>query len=146
MNGFLLALLFLGAAAPQDSFTVKEPCLRYEPIVVRLSGTVSLRTFPGPPNYESISGGDRPEKQALLELTLPICVLGDSTSDLNQEGETDQREVTLVPGKGMNLTQYDRVSVSVAGELFHAQTGHHRTPLLLTVESITPARQKGPSR
>ncbi len=34
-------------------------CLSYEPTEVRLTGTISRKTFPGPPNYQSIRKGDK---------------------------------------------------------------------------------------
>src|SRR5215813_15064234 len=49
-------------------------CLSYEPTVVKLRGTIISRTFPGPPNYESIREGDTPEAYWLLVLPRPACV------------------------------------------------------------------------
>lgn len=52
-------------------------CLAYGPSLVTLKGVLTRRTFPGPPNYESIRKGDRPETYWLIELAQPICVNAD---------------------------------------------------------------------
>jgi hypothetical protein len=120
-----------------SSLSNAQPCLRYEPAVVQLLGQVVLRTFPGPPDYESIRRGDRAETQALLKLDQAICVLGDPKDEINSEAERDQRLVTLVPPSGMNLANYAGAQVRVEGPLFHAHTAHHHTSLLLRVTRIT---------
>ncbi len=124
----------------------EEACLRYGPAVVQLSGRVFLRTFPGPPNYKSIRTGDRAETQVLLKLGQPICVLGDPKDEINSEDERDQRLVTLVPASGMKLASYAGARVRVEGTLFHAQTGHHRTPILIEVTRITRVGRPGAGR
>jgi hypothetical protein len=44
---------------------------------VQLSGTVRYKVFPGPPNFEDVRKGDYPEPEYILELSSPICVVGD---------------------------------------------------------------------
>jgi len=110
---------------------------------VQLLGRVVLRTFPGPPNNESIQTGDRAERQALLQLDQPICVLGNPKDELNGDSERDQRVVTLVPASGMNLARYAGARVHIEGTLFHAHTGHHRTPVVIKVRRITHIRRAG---
>ena len=46
----------------------------YQPTPVTLSGSIITLTFPGPPNYESIKQGDKPEKGAYLILSSPIDI------------------------------------------------------------------------
>ncbi len=36
-------------------------CLKYEPNVVTLSGTLIRETHSGPPDYENVANGDKPE-------------------------------------------------------------------------------------
>ena len=67
----------LGSAASQHD------CLLYEPASVTLTGRVSLKAFPGPPNYESIAEGDTPEAAWLLRLAKPICVKADGQDEFN---------------------------------------------------------------
>ena len=40
-------------------------------------GTLERKTFPGPPQYESIAAGDEPETVWLLKLDAPVCVSAD---------------------------------------------------------------------
>jgi len=96
--------------------------LSYEPAVVTLEGTLVRRTFPGPPNYESIRKGDRPETAWILELGAPVCVYPDSA------------EPDILWGK----------EVIVMGTLYGVHTGHHHTPVLLTIESIEKAPALAP--
>ncbi len=134
-----LLLLLPSLACPR----AEEACLHYDPAIVQLSGRVVLRVFPGPPNYENTKKGDRPEKQALLDLDHPICVSGDPNSEINSEDEHDQQMVTLVPAPGMNLDSYAGARVRIEGKLFHAHTGHHRTPVLITVLQISRIGRSG---
>lgn len=113
-----------------------EICLHYEPAVVELRGTIVLRTFFGPPNYGEDPEIDSRETQGLLELDRPICVARDPTNDANSEDERDQRIITLVPAPGMNFGNYAKLHVTIRGTLFHAQTGHHHTRVLMTVNSV----------
>lgn len=113
-------------------------CLSYEPTVVALHGVLTRETFPGPPNYESIRKGDRAETSWLLKLDSPICVNEDkSDPDLNP-GRKNVRKVQLV----LNPEGYEKYKallgkkVVASGTLFGAHTGHHHTPVLLTVADL----------
>jgi hypothetical protein len=120
------------------SLNAAETCLRYEPAGVEVSGKVVLRTFFGPPNYGENPGTDTRETQGLLELDSAICTTSSGSKDPNAEDERDQRVVTLIPTlSGLDLAAYAGERVRVKGSLSHAQTGHHRTPLLMTVAKIT---------
>ena len=112
---------------------VLAECLKYEPAVVAIDGILENRVFPGPPNYESVAAGDRAEEILLFELQNPVCVDGDPSSELNSEAESDLHEVQVVPTDELRETLLHFVGkrVTVAGTLFHAHTGHHRTPVLI---------------
>ena len=59
-------------------------CLSYQPQVVHVKGTLTQKTYPGPPNYESVRTGDKAEKVWLIELNSAICVNRDNAEpDLN---------------------------------------------------------------
>ena len=113
-------------------------CRSYEPAPVALHGTLSRRTFAGPPNYRDIRKGDRAETYWLLNLDSPICVNQDKVEpDLNP-GQKNVRRVQLV----LNLGEYKRFKmlmgkrVVATGSLFGAHTAHHHTPVLLIVTSL----------
>ena len=77
----------------------QEPCLKYEPEVVELVGKVKRHTFPGPPNYESVEQGDRPETYWVLCLSKPICVEPAANSpklNSNRESGISQLQLTQV--------------------------------------------------
>ncbi len=148
--GLVVAMPLHGqAAAPSANATA---CLRYEPDTVALTGTLSRRTEPGPPNYESVRGGDAPETYFYLDLPRPACTIGAADSESANDPVSGVRQVQLV------LTQagYDRLRpylrrhqvVTLRGTLFAAISGHHHAPLLLRVTDFgaLPAIPKRRSR
>lgn len=64
-----------------------KDCLSCEPAVVTISGIIRRKTFPGPPEFESIKKGDRPMNYWILHPDNPVCVKGDFPSGLNEETE-----------------------------------------------------------
>jgi hypothetical protein len=117
-------------------------CLTYEPAVVTLTGTVIRKTFPGRPGYESIRHGDEPETYWLLDLPQPICVDEDKSEPWLNEAKQDVRLVQLVVDREA-YKKYRRLvgkRVIATGTLFASITGHHHTPVLLTVKTLEPAR------
>lgn len=114
-------------------------CLSYEPSVVQLNGKIVRKIFPGPPNYESIERGDKAEQVWLLVLTQPICVEQDKEDpDLNP-AQKDVRQIQLVFGDSGAFEKYrglPSTKVTATGTLFGGHTGHHRTPVLLTVKTL----------
>jgi hypothetical protein len=115
--------------------SVAAQCLEYEPKTVTLSGTIIRETHPGPPNYESIRSGDKPETIWVLRLKKAICVT--ASDDINVR-ESDRKEVQLVlePEQYRKYRKLLGQRVSATGKLFHAHTGHHHKPLLLTTSAI----------
>src|SRR5712692_911565 len=79
--GLLSTVLFSGPVAAQ--------CLEYEPKVVSLSGTLVRETHPGPPNFESIARGDKPETIWVLRLKAAICVLAANEFDVKEDSEKE---------------------------------------------------------
>jgi hypothetical protein len=132
----VLSLLFLsqnGEAAD---------CLRYEPAAARLTGTIIRKTFPGSPNYESVRLGDRSETVWLLVLPKSICIDRDKDDpDLN----VAQKDVGQLQLVFLDPTLYQKYAGLVGkralatGTLYGAHTGHHHTPVLLTVRSLEQA-------
>ena len=124
MNALRATVAALALAATGATFA---QCLGFEEPVT-LEGTVVFETFHGPPNYGEDPQTDRLETQAILKLWKPVC----SVAADSHPGVADQREVTLVPRDGIRFVDRQRVR----GGLFVAHTGHHHTPLLLSVESV----------
>lgn len=112
-------------------------CLPYEPVPVELRGVLSRQTFPGPPNYESVEAGDRPETYWILTLDRPVCVEGTAGDDTNVP-EKGVRRVQLVLTEGQYSACGSLIGkkVTVSGTLFHAITGHHHTSVLMSVQAM----------
>lgn len=110
-------------------------CLNYGNNVA-LSGKLQRVTFAGPPNYESVSKGDRPEVAFVIDLPESVCV----EKDEMQDAEKGVQTVQLVFTEGEK--EYERYKpflgrkVEVTGKLFHAQTGHHHTSVLIEVTGM----------
>ena len=113
-------------------------CLSYDPALVTLSGTLARKTFPGPPNYESVKKGDKPETSWFLDLPSSICVSEDQAQPGLNPRQSGIREIQLV----LTPEQYQRdkgmvgSKVVATGTLFGEHTAHHHTPVLLTVQTL----------
>jgi len=138
-NSLIVVSFFLLIASASIGQSQPRPaCLSYEPTVVRLTGMLVRQTFPGPPNYRSVEQGDRPETYWLLDLPTPMCVGEDKADpELNPE-QTGIRRIQLVlqPEMFTNPRFLVGESVSIEGTIFGAHTGHHHTPILLTVRTL----------
>jgi hypothetical protein len=106
-------------------------------------GTLSHPVFPGPPNFEDVKKGDRPERAYIITLDAPICATGDDFLDSSQSLKTIQ---LLIDGSSPDsaalkagLAQLTGKRVQATGKsAFGAQTGHHHAPLLMTLVSVIP--------
>jgi len=127
----------LGPPCPEGQ-TVRSPvCLRYEPETVVLEGRLVQMTYPGPPNFESVEQGDKPEHGYYLKLKSSICLLG-VEGDLYNRSHDSLTLLQLVPRQADYRALLADVGkeLIVRGTLFGAQTGHHHTPVLLLLEEI----------
>jgi hypothetical protein len=102
---------------------------------------LSRPVFPGPPNYEDVKKGDKPERAYIIKLDAPICATGDEFLDSSQTFDTVQLVVddSAKDSRALNasLTQLVGKRVEVTGKSgFGAQTGHHHAPLLVTLVKI----------
>lgn len=138
MNLFFLLLLQLGFGFSSNSQLQPQSCLDYQSTNVALTGKISRKTFAGPPNFENIKNGDKPETYWILHLTKPICVdAGKDTPDIDR-AEKNISDIQLV----LNKDQYGEYKtllgkqVNVSGKLFHAISGHHHTNILLEKAEI----------
>ena len=126
---------------PALAQTPTSPCLSYEPGAVKLSGILVRKTFPGPPNYEDIHRGDRPETYWLLNLPQPVCVDEDKRDpDLNPAHDGIRIVQLVLTGEAYK--KYKNLvgkRVVATGTLFCEHTGHHHTPVLLTVNALARA-------
>lgn len=137
----LLCLLATCAEAlPAQSHT---KCLSYEPAIVKLTGRLISHTYPGPPEYESIRKGDQPETYWLLALRNPVCVDEKPATPDADPAQKGIRKIQLVFKSPKMYRTYRALlgkRITVTGPLLAAVTIHHKTPVLLWVESVKRAR------
>ena len=126
------APISLGQTPPQSQ------CLSYDPAVVTLSGTLARKTFPGPPNYESLKKGDKPETSWFLDLPADICVNVDPAQPDMNPRQSGIREIQLVltPEQYKRSKDMVRSKVVATGTLFGEHTAHHHASVLLTVQTL----------
>ena len=127
-----VVLVAAGAPAPVR-LGVADSCYHYRPAAVSLTGRLIQRTLPGPPNYQSIARGDRPQVVDLLILDAPICTIPDYKDSPNTDAfqgqdtiqvrraESTWREVRRLAGK----------RVVVKGTLAEWALGPDRTPVII---------------
>jgi len=134
----LMLLSWLGQAYSQSG----KSCLSYGPTVVELTGILISRTYPGPPNYESIKPGDEPETSWLLVLRWPVCVDQGDPGDLINVAKKGIRRIQLA----LDEDAYDKYHrllgkrVVATGTLYGSVTAHHKTPVLLEVHTLAKAK------
>jgi len=124
---FLLSLLTAASSA------ANAQCLPGQPSMVRLTGILERVTFAGPPNYESVQNGDAPETYFVLRLPAPVCVLNSDQSAIS----ANRLQLFLEPGQYKLFRSRLGKRITLPGQLWPAETGHHHTPLM-----FTPARNK----
>lgn len=118
----------------------------YQPERVTLSGKLYQKTFPGPPNYESVKHGDIPEIGWYLKLDKKIDVIINKKRRVPEnDNDEDERSVDLIqlviPYYGKEYNEYKvkknfRIGskIKLSGALFKRFTGHHHARVLLRLE------------
>ncbi|MBN6104753.1 DUF4431 domain-containing protein [Xanthomonas sp. CFBP 8703] len=119
---FLLSLLTAASSA------ANAQCLPGQPAVVGLTGVLERVTFPGPPNYESVQDGDEAETYFVLRLPAPVCVHDSEQGVIS----ASRLQLFLEPGQYALFRPQLGKRITLPGELWPAETGHHHTPLMLT--------------
>ena len=101
-------------------------------IVIR--GTVSIETYPGPPNYESVKSGDRAEKYWFVTLAKSMCFDPDEQF-MDSEVYIKKLQLLLFRMMGeVHLKAGEKYEFT--GTTTPAITGHHRTKVMLEVSNI----------
>jgi len=108
---------------------------KFEPAVTTLTGILMNKEFFGPPGYGEDPKTDSKEHTAILILTHPIRVVADKGDQFN-ETKDNVHEVQLINVKRISLSPYYQKTVRVTGNLSSAITGHHRTAVLIEIDTI----------
>ena len=100
------------------------------------------RTLPGPPNYESIARGDRPQVVDLLILDTPICTIADYQDSPNTDAFQDQDtiQVRRAESTWREVRRLSGQRVVVAGTLAEWALGPDRTPVVIDPTEIRASR------
>src|SRR5262245_45143699 len=126
----LLSASWCGSLAAQ--------CLYYGD--VSLTGRLVQQTYPGPPDFESVTKGDAPLVIWILQLDVGVCIVSYSAS---YPSVYDEREIQLVIGN----EQYARTAgyaeyryllgkkISVTGRLLPGR-GKYEKPQVIALRSI----------
>lgn len=131
VSSFLIAVTG-GAPAPARP-GVADSCYHYRPAPVSLTGRLIQRTLPGPPNYQSIARGDRPQVVDLLILDAPICTIADYKDSPNTdafEGQ-DTIQVRRTESAWRDVRRLSGRRVVVTGTLAEWALGPDRTPVVI---------------
>jgi hypothetical protein len=137
-----MPLIFAAALALGIEPALADECARFEPAATQLAGRLIAREYAGPPDFSSVAAGDVPERIWILMLQKPLCVRADPGSTLNIRSFAALKEVQVVDqGASSDLVRLAGKEVEILGTLFAAHTGHHRTPVLLTIKTVRAARE-----
>ena len=122
--GFALCLVAQSAHAACLSYTGRA----------RIEGTLERKTFPGPPQYESIAAGDEPETVWLLKLDAPVCVSADPNDPSGVNAAASSVGAVQLILDASQYHTYERwigKHAILEGRLLGAMTAHHHTPVLM---------------
>ena len=129
-------LLFLLAAA-QPAYSPAPDCIDIRGgREVVLAGRLTLRAFPGPPNYKSVRRGDAAEHAYILELARDICVDdgGEFTDPVERFHHVQLYSMRRPVRARLSAGRGHRVRVR--GEGFGAHTAHHHASLVVDVHAV----------
>jgi hypothetical protein len=126
------------------SGSLAAACPRYG--AVTLTGRLVQQTYPGPPDYESVTRADEPLVIWVLQLDRGICVDGSNSSDPSAYNE---REIQLVLGTDQyaGSRQYGPyrqllgAKVTVTGTLLPGGARYNKR-LVLAADDIRKARRQ----
>ena len=126
-------ILVVPAAQPLARPGVADSCYHYRPAPVSLTGRLIQRTMPGPPNYQSIARGDRPQVVDLLILDAPICTVPDYKDSPNTDAfqGQDTIQVRRAESTWREVRRLAGQRVVVKGTLAEWALGPDRTPVVI---------------
>lgn len=135
----LLILVASGVCADGRAEDVMRKVLDYPPSEAVLTGRLTHRVFPGPPNYSSVKRGDAAESAFILLLDHPVEVRAGAkdpdfypahknvrTMHVAIDLDDDEERIALQ----RLLTSLIGRDVVIRAELMPGHTGHHRTDVL----------------
>jgi len=133
------ALLLIGWSG-----SLAAACLHYG--AVTLTGRLVQQTYPGPPDYESVTHGDKPLVIWALQVDRGICVDASNTSN---PSAYDEREIQIVLGADQYASSREYgpyrqllgAKITVTGTLLPGGARYDKR-LVLAADRITKARRQ----
>lgn len=133
----LVLIIGLGLVGCASCASVQPHTIAYEPIVVTLTGTLTIREVFGPPNYGETPDQDAREKAYILAVNAPVSINADPNSEVNRDSFMDLRQIQLAPMPGVSVPQeWAGVQIVATGTIFQAITGHHVTNVVMSTTRI----------
>ncbi len=136
-----VALLIEVGAHPVARPGLTDSCYHYRPALVSLTGRLIRRTLPGPPNYQNIARGDRPQVVDLLILDASICTIPDYKDSPNTDAfqGQDTIQVRRAESTWRAVARLTGRRVAVTGTLSEWALGPDRTPVVIDPTEVRPA-------
>jgi hypothetical protein len=133
----ILTLVLLLTAASRSA-SLNAQCLYYGD--ASLTGRLVQQTYPGPPDFESVTKGDAPLVIWILQLDTGVCIL---SSDPSYPNVYNEREIQLVLGNDQyartdRYAQYRHLlgkKIVVTGRL-QPGGGKYEKPQVLALRAI----------
>jgi hypothetical protein len=122
------SLIVLAAFVAPVHGSASSECAPFAGREWEFTGHLVNRVFPGPPNYESVTGGDKPVTRWYLQLRWPACF-------------AEYRYLTRFQ-LALNPEEVDRYrpllgkEIGVTGTLVEGAAGLHTTALVVNVSSL----------
>ena len=129
---------FFKKNSSSSSQTQKNTTSALEGQKVTLQGTIRDKIFPGPPNYESIDNGDKPQVYWILYTNNSVELVGRSFENNKpfDLGNSCSFQLVLDSKFYENKKGILGKNATVTGTIFIGHSGHHKTKALIDVESI----------
>ncbi len=114
-------------------------------LLVTLKGSLLLKLYPGPPNYESIENGDYPEYCWMLQMDsksfdiaskTPVLEPALSMTDIMSVSNWTEVQLGLETDMRKFCESHINQKVTLQGYLSHAILAHHHAPFLMSVQSV----------
>lgn len=100
-----------------------------------LTGHLVNRVSPGPPDYESVTSGDKPVTRWYLQLPWPAC--------FDEYRHLTRFQLSLDPQEVDSYRQFLGKEVRVRGTLEEGKPGRYTTSLVVNVSSLVQPAQRG---
>ncbi len=147
MRRFLLLLILTVAgplaSTPMLAEALEGPCAEYEGDAVSVRGTITLETFPGPPNFVNLYRGDEAITEFVLTLDEPLCVNAQPEREqgplpaLSAVSQIQAKMPADAPIEAFLLGRLGE-KVWLHGKLLPPTNRYHYLPVLLKAIRMTP--------